>query len=455
MRLIPIEKLTIPKRQRSSIDRDHLMNLKESILARGLLHPVVVDLRPDGEAVLVAGETRTEAIKLIFADEQFFMCDGKPVMPGELPIITLADLSPADLMAAEFEENFIRKDLSWQDRARALAAIHEARKEVNPDQSVRATARELSEKGGIVGSSPEGKSRSVSHLERQIADAVVVTQHFHDASVRNARNPTEALSQVYRKEERAFQAELVKRTTQLAGAAPTLIEVRHGSLLEVLPALDADQFDLLVADPPYGLGANTGGYRSRSSVHHNYEDTPENARLLMQCILTEGFRVTKSRANIFIFFVVNHWTWLSQVAAQAGWVPFPRPIIWQKSHSEGMAPWGRQGFRYTFDMIFFATKGQRGLIHSPVDILDHPRVLKGEREHGAEKPGPLLEELINAATLPNDYILDPCCGSGSTLQAARKLKRRAMGVEIDEDYYNLALTRVNEPEAADPELAAL
>jgi DNA modification methylase len=42
-----------------------------------------------------------------------------------------------------------------------------------------------------------------------------------------------------------------------------------------------------------------------------------------------------------------------------------------------------------------------------------------------------------------DSVLDPCCGVGSTLQAMRQTKRRGLGIEINQDYYNVALTRAN------------
>src|SRR6478736_1446405 len=108
-----------------------------------------------------------------------------------------------------------------------------------------------------------------------------------------------------------------------------------------------------------------------------------------------------------------------------------------------MAPWQGKGFRRTYEMIFWATKGQRGLISSPVDILTVPRVLKSERVHAAQKPVDLLARLIECSTLPGDFVLDPCCGSGSTLVAAKRLKRTGLGIEIDDTFYNTAMANVH------------
>jgi site-specific DNA-methyltransferase (adenine-specific) len=143
-----------------------------------------------------------------------------------------------------------------------------------------------------------------------------------------------------------------------------------------------------------------------------------------------------------MFCDIELFEWLKSTAANMGWSPFRRPLIWQKSESEGMAPWGGSGPRITTEFIFFATKGQRGLNASPIDVFNVKRVSRSERIHAAEKPVELLKTLIQCSTLPNDLVLDPCCGSGSTLVAAKELKRQALGIELDLDYYNTAMANV-------------
>lgn len=83
-----------------------------------------------------------------------------------------------------------------------------------------------------------------------------------------------------------------------------------------------------------------------------------------------------------------------------------------------------------------------GLLASPVDILDHSRVPRNERIHAAQKPLDLLRRLIECSTLPGDFVLDPCCGSGSTLAAAKELSRTGLGIESDETFYNTAMSNV-------------
>jgi len=437
-RIIDRSKLQIADRQRTDIDTAKLNDLRDSILARTLLHAPVVRSLPDGSYALVAGERRVRAIDAIWASGQNLHHDGHSFLPGELPVVQADLANVSEWMSAEFEENIVRADLPWPDRVRAIASIHDQQLKENPSATIADTAKILADKGVA----------SFHYLRSDVRQATIVAQHLDKYKIKTARTANEAFQILMQDEAKKWEAMLIDRQLK---QAPTKedIEVRHGDLTAILPVLDEARFDLLLADPPYGIRADSGGFRSRSIHHHIYEDTPEAARALLQCILTEGFRVCRPRANIFIFTDQQHFDWLCSAASAAGWVPWRRPIIWQKSKSEGLAPWGRQGFRHVYEIIFFATKGQRGLIHSPIDILEARRVSRADRMHGAQKPVDLLRQLIECATMMGESVLDPCCGSGSTLQAMRQTKRKGLGIELNLEYYNIALTRANTDDPSD------
>lgn len=62
--------------------------------------------------------------------------------------------------------------------------------------------------------------------------------------------------------------------------------------------------------------------------------------------------------------------------------------------------------------------------------------------HPAQKPVKLLKKLIETFTDPGDVVIDPCCGSGSTLRAAYEMGRSAYGFEIDRNFYQQASERM-------------
>ena len=66
------------------------------------------------------------------------------------------------------------------------------------------------------------------------------------------------------------------------------------------------------------------------------------------------------------------------------------------------------------------------------DTKDIPKI------HPTQKPVAVLKKLIETFTDPGDVVIDPCCGSGSTLRAAAELGRSAFGFEIDRNFYQRA-----------------
>lgn len=84
-----------------------------------------------------------------------------------------------------------------------------------------------------------------------------------------------------------------------------------------------------------------------------------------------------------------------------------------------------KNIRGTGHMIFDWFKWEK-------DKKDIPKI------HPTQKPVAVLEKLIETFTDPGDVVIDPCCGSGTTLYAARKLGRNSYGFEIDRNFYKRA-----------------
>ena len=76
-------------------------------------------------------------------------------------------------------------------------------------------------------------------------------------------------------------------------------------------------------------------------------------------------------------------------------------------------------------------------------VVDHVRAvgITNQRNHPAEKPVDLILKLINKHQT-GDIICDPFCGSGSTLVAAKQLKRRYIGIDIEPKYCEIARKRL-------------
>ncbi len=80
----------------------------------------------------------------------------------------------------------------------------------------------------------------------------------------------------------------------------------------------------------------------------------------------------------------------------------------------------------------------------PTNVL-HLATETGNRQHSAVFPKVLPAWFIKLFTQEYDYVLDPFCGSGTTGQVAQSLVRHSVGIEIKEEYYELAKANLNNP----------
>ena len=97
--------------------------------------------------------------------------------------------------------------------------------------------------------------------------------------------------------------------------------------------------------------------------------------------------------------------------------------------------------KYQHEQAYLLAKGNPTLPENPVaDVIDMP--YSGNKIHPTQKPVAALKPLIEAFAQKNDLVLDPFCGSGSTLLAAKILNRSYLGIELDAQYHAAATKRL-------------
>ncbi|MBR2413905.1 MAG: site-specific DNA-methyltransferase [Clostridia bacterium] len=86
------------------------------------------------------------------------------------------------------------------------------------------------------------------------------------------------------------------------------------------------------------------------------------------------------------------------------------------------------------------------LLNQGLEVCSNIIKCKAEKSdrglHPAQKPISLMKYLIELTTVKGQTVLDPFCGCGSTLQAAKELERKYIGIEINQDYYNTVCERL-------------
>lgn len=101
------------------------------------------------------------------------------------------------------------------------------------------------------------------------------------------------------------------------------------------------------------------------------------------------------------------------------------------------------------EFIIFLKKGNRPRsAKRRSGVLEIPQDRPNELIHPHQKPLALLDLLIRHSTDAGDFIVDPFCGSGSTVRAARLAGRSAVGIELDPKRYEIAINKLNTSEDA-------
>jgi DNA modification methylase len=206
----------------------------------------------------------------------------------------------------------------------------------------------------------------------------------------------------------------------------------HGDFFQIHNQLEPSSFDVIITDPPYGMGADDFG--SLTTKHH-YSDDPAYALSIGLDIIRIGHILTKPDAFLFLFCDIDAFHQLRSFAEEWGWKPWRTPLIWNKEKYSGIEPVPGAGFFRSYELILYARKGNRVRGDAMSDVIPTPPIsIPG---HSSAKPPDLYRILLSRSGNPGDHVLDPCCGVGTVFHAARALNWIATGVELDDTCANL------------------
>lgn len=192
------------------------------------------------------------------------------------------------------------------------------------------------------------------------------------------------------------------------------IVIYHGDCREVAPQLG--RFDLLLTDPPYGIGrdgskASTGSHGGRKAYEFKGWDAVRPERWVLEMVCGKADKHIIWGGNYFIESLAPSMKWL----------------VWDKGQridqSDGELAW----------------TSLEGALR--IYTLNRAELQRDGASHPTQKPEQLVRWCIQQAE-PVTTILDPFMGSGTTLVAAKRLGKRAVGIELDEQYCRIAVERL-------------
>lgn len=219
------------------------------------------------------------------------------------------------------------------------------------------------------------------------------------------------------------------------------ITIYNADCRDILPHLEP--VDLVLTDPPYGIdfhSARPSEERKKDKIKGDgFKDyinmldwfLPATKTILNDggcCCCCGGGGGTPSLAHLWI---------------KAGnFLDVENICIWDKGYV-GL------GWRYRFqwEAVLVATKGHRKVWNggeNRSNVLRFQKIIPQNGDHPTPKPVDLMSQLITDNSNKDSSILDPFMGSGTTLRAAKDLGRKAIGIEIEEKYCEIAVKRLQQ-----------
>ncbi|MCI9034549.1 MAG: site-specific DNA-methyltransferase [Lachnospiraceae bacterium] len=187
----------------------------------------------------------------------------------------------------------------------------------------------------------------------------------------------------------------------------------NGDCLEYMKKIKSSSVDLIVTDPPYNLGKFM-------------ENRDTNLGKMRDIAVAEK--------NGFYYKTTGIWHKLN---------PMPRNMNLHFVNS-------------TETWIYFTYKSRTGtfnndgkVLHDFVETSVTPNSERKYGKHPTQKPEQLMEHFVSILSNEKNVVLDPFMGSGSVGVAAVRLKRKFIGIELEENYYNIANSRIMEVNACE------
>lgn len=231
------------------------------------------------------------------------------------------------------------------------------------------------------------------------------------------------------------------------------VTIYHGEAIEVLDTLATGSVDLLLTDPPYASGGSleaqkntkAQGLRTATVQAADFSwfaaDNMTTGGLiwLLRASLVRARRLLAPNRAALVF---TDWRMVPHLAPalESSGLRYRNMIVWDKGHA-GLGT----GFKPAHEVVLeYANGATEYQVLDGQNVIRAGRVHASERDHNAQKPVGLLAEFIRVCAPVGGLVLDPFMGSGSTLVAAKSSHRRAVGIELEERYCEVAAARCSQ-----------
>jgi len=234
---------------------------------------------------------------------------------------------------------------------------------------------------------------------------------------------------------------------------PNSITLQMGDCVELLKNIPEKSVNQIFADPPYNLsGANFLTVKSGKPVacDKGEWDIIDDIHSFNETWIRECMRVLTDDGTIWISGTLHNHPSIGVILKKLNlWII--NDVIWFKRNAAPLLSKNR--LAPSTELIWIASKSKKYFFD-----YDKAKEINGGKQmrnlweinaqrhitaHPTEKPETLLERIILLGSKPQDTVLDPFMGSGTTGVVAKKLNRNFVGIEISPEYFEIAQNRIN------------
>ena len=247
-----------------------------------------------------------------------------------------------------------------------------------------------------------------------------------------------------------------------------LNQILHGDSLEILKQLPKKSVDVIFADPPYNLQLSQELWRPNNSrvdaVDDDWDqfDSFETYDDFSRTWLTACRRVLKDTGTLWVIGTYHNIFRIGAIMQDLGfwllndviWIktnPMPnfRGVRFTNAHETLIWASISKGAKYTFNHHAMKAFNQGKQMRSdwewvfPLCTGSERIKVNGEKAHSTQKPEELLYRVILSSSNPDDLVLDPFFGTGTTGAVAKRLHRNWIGIEREVNYIEIAQGRID------------
>lgn len=286
-----------------------------------------------------------------------------------------------------------------------------------------------------------------------------------DNKTRAVRNRTLTVSE----EEASHLKKQILYSEDLPSNTDLIDRIINGDIFDVIQYIPDGIADLIIVDPPYNLSKDFNSSKFMAMSKEKYMDYIRSwLNLVCSKLKHNGtlymcgdWKCSAAQQQVIEeeLTILNRITWQREKGrgASSNWKNAMEDIWFAvknkneyyfnveavKMKRKVIAPYRENGIPKDWE----ATKDGNFRITCPSNFWDDISIpfwsMPENTDHPTQKPEKLIAKLILASSKPGDVIFDPFVGSGTTCVVAKKLGRRFIGVEIDEEYCSWGIKRLN------------